>query len=198
VKGGAHRALPVMGPREACRHGRNGIVRWEDPDMPPRRRKHRESGKPGVIAVPPTTPVHDWGDLGDERSQRRFEAIAVELAERYREILPRRRFRVEANGTVVEVTILHPSRNAGSTQIGPGWVLLMLPMPRELRLRMFLEDAARHLQEFVRCAVKDWPEADAEPHVTVTDQQVRVWYGTDNESAAPVRWRPFDRMLFQP
>jgi hypothetical protein len=174
------------------------MVRWEDSDMPPRHRKHGESGRPGVITVPTTTPVHDWGDLGDERSQRRLEAIAVELAERYREILPRGRFGVEANGTVVKVTILHPSRHAGSTQIGPGWVLLMLPIARELRLRMFLEDAARHLQEFVRGAVKEWPAADAEPHVAVIDQQVRVWYGTDNESAAPVRWRPFDRMVFQP
>jgi hypothetical protein len=149
-----------------------------------------------VIAVPPSTPVHEWGDLGDERSQGRLEAIAVELAERYREILPRGRFWVEAKGTRVEVTVLPPSRHAGSTQTGSAWGL-MLPMPRELRLRMFLDDAARHLQDFVRCAIKDWPVADAQPHVAVTDEQVRVWYGTDDESAAPVRWRPFDRVLFQ-
>jgi hypothetical protein len=124
-----------------------------------------------VIAVPPTTPAHDWGDLGDERSQRRFEAIAVELAERYREILPRNR---NSRGMGTK----HSSRS-------------------RFCIPSLSHQSARHLQEFVRCAVKDWPDADSQPHVTVTDQQVRVWYGTDDESAAAVRWRPFDRMLFQ-
>jgi hypothetical protein len=151
-----------------------------------------------VIDVAPVTPEHDWGDLAGERSQRRFEAIATELAERYCEILPRTRFAVEVKGTRVHVTVLPPSRSAGSTLMGPGWLVPMLPLPRGLRLRMFLEDDARHLQEFVRRVVKDWPATDAQPRVVLTDDEVRVWYGTDDEAAAPVRLRPFGRALFEP
>jgi hypothetical protein len=142
--------------------------------VPRRRRKQGESRHPGVIVVAPVTPEHDWADLGGERSRRRFEAIATELGERYREILPRKRFAVDVTGTGVHVTVLPPSKSAGSTLIAPGWFVPTLPLPSGLRLQMFLDDDARHLQEFVRRVVKDWPAADAQPHVVLTEDEIRV------------------------
>jgi hypothetical protein len=164
--------------------------------MPPRRRKQGQSRRPGEIVATPAIPEHDWGDLGDRRSLQRFEAIATELAERYSEILPSGRFKVEVRGTCVMMRALPPGRSAGSTAHGPGWVVLMVPAPREFQLRLFLESEARSVQEFVRHFVTDWPHPNAEPHVAVTDQQLRVWYGTNDEAAAPVRLRPLERALF--
>jgi hypothetical protein len=164
--------------------------------MPPRRRKQGRSRRPGEIAFAPTIPEHDWGDLGDRRSLQRFEAIATELAERYREILPPGRFKVEVNGTHVVMRALPPGRSAGSTCNGPGWVALMVPAQRDFQLRLFLDSEARSVQEFVRHFVTDWPHPNAEPHVAVTDQQLRVWCGTNDEAAASVRLRPLERALF--
>jgi hypothetical protein len=173
-----------------------GASGWDDADMPPHRRKQGQPRRPGEIAFATTIPEHDWGDLGDRRSLQRFEAIATELAERYREILPRGRFKVEVKGTGVVIRALPPGRGAGSTCNGPGWVPLLAPAPRKFQLRLFLEEEARGVQEFVRHFVTDWPHPNAEPHVAVTDQLLRVWYGTNDEAVASVRLRPLDRALF--
>lgn len=77
-----------------------------------------------------------------------------------------------------------PGRGAGSTHSGPGWLALIAPAPREFQLRVLLEGEARGLQKFVRHFVKDGPDPNAVAHLAVTDQQLRVWYGTNDEATA--------------
>lgn len=129
-------------------------------------------------------------------SEQRFAAIATELAERYGEVLPPGRFKVDVKGTGVEIRALPAGRGAGSTHSGPGWLALIAPAPREFQLRVLLEGEARGLQKFVRHFVKDGPDPNAVAHLAVTDQQLRVWNGTNDEAIAPIRVRPLERALF--
>jgi hypothetical protein len=116
-----------------------------------------------------------------------------ELADRYREILPSDGFSVDVQGGRLCVRVVAPERGAGSALTGPGLLTLKLPLPSSLRLRVFFEDEARGLQNFVSRSRPDWPAPGAKPHARVTDREVHVWYGGADEVAAVLRWRPFNR-----
>jgi hypothetical protein len=120
--------------------------------------------------------------------------LVAALAHAYGQILPSTGFKVESNGDRLSVTAVAPSRHAGSVYTGPGVLTLLLPMPKAHRLRVFFENEARSLQEFV-CETehKDWPAPNASPHVVVTADEVRVWYGDQNESSAALHWPSFHR-----
>jgi hypothetical protein len=119
-------------------------------------------------------------------------AVTTAVAERFREILPADEFKVEVQDARLQVTAHGFRRGAGSTMSGPGQVSLHLPMPTSLRLRVFFENEARGLQEFVsKVRRRPWPSDSAQPHVLVTDNEVHVWYGSSDESQAELRWRPF-------
>ena len=121
-------------------------------------------------------------------------ALINALAERVGEVLPTHGYKVERDDTRLVVRAVPPTRGAGSVLVGPGMLSLMLPLPKPLRLMAFFETEARSLQEFVSTTQgNDWPAPGAEPHARVTDKEVRVWYGTEDESTACLRWRPFNR-----
>ena len=122
------------------------------------------------------------------------EALAMAIAERYREILPPDEFEVDVLGHEMHVKAMGHDAEAGSTITGPGFFVLHVPLPRSMRVHAFFDNEARALQEFVsRFRHQPWPSPGADPHVHLTDTQVRVWYGTPDETQAAVRWRPFDR-----
>jgi hypothetical protein len=122
------------------------------------------------------------------------EALTAAIAERYRDMLPADEFAVEVEGAELHVKALGHDAHAGSTISGPGFFALHVPLPASLRLHAFFDNEARALQEFVsRIRHQPWPSAGADPHVRITNSQVRVWYGTADEAQATLRWRPFDR-----
>lgn len=125
--------------------------------------------------------------------------LARVVASRYRELIPGRTYRVETQGTRLSVTRLQPSRHAGSTLIGPAFVIPALPLPRGLLLKTLFEAEAESLQSFVsRIEHREWPAPDAQPHACVNDEQVLVWYGKGDYEAAALAWRPIDLIELDP
>lgn len=120
--------------------------------------------------------------------------VATALANAYGAILPSKGFKVVVDADRVVVRAVPPSRHAGSVLNGAGVLTLLLPLPKPLRLRVFFENEARALQEFVsKMEHKDWPAPDTAPHVRVTDDEIRVWYGNADENSAPLHWPTLDR-----
>ena len=119
------------------------------------------------------------------------------VAERVAELLDARAFAVTTAEDGIIVKALQ-GNSAGSTlrlstQLS-GLIMLNLPLSTKLRLRTYFENTADALQEFVsRVSRTDWPAPGAKPRARATDDQVHVWYGSDDESSAALRWRPFDR-----
>ena len=119
--------------------------------------------------------------------------LIAALAERLRETLPASEFGVEEDGHAVTVRAL-ASRHAGSTLRLSGVMMLKLPLPASIRLRVFFENEADSVQEFVsRVQGKAWPALGAKPHADLNDDEVHVWYGTGEEATAALRWQPFNR-----
>lgn len=119
------------------------------------------------------------------------------VAERVAELLDPHMFAVTTTEDAVIVTA-RQGKSAGSaahlTTHLTGLLVFKLPLPTKLRLRMYFENMADALQEFVSTVSRaDWPAPGATPHAGATDDQVRVWYGSDDETSAALRWRPFDR-----
>src|ERR1700729_3096352 len=117
------------------------------------------------------------------------ERLIAALAARLRETLPASEFGVEEDGHAVTVRAL-ASRHAGSTLRLSGVMMLKLPLPASIRLRLFFENEADSVQEFVsRVRGKAWPALGAKPHADVSDDEVPVWYGTGEEAGAALRWQ---------
>ena len=120
-----------------------------------------------------------------------WDGLGGPIAERLREILPSDEFEVEVDGATVRVRSLGWP---GAVLTGLAIVPLRLPLPISLRLRLFFENEADALQDFVSTVQGEtWPAPGAKPHARVTDELVNVWYGTGNEASAVLRWRPFTR-----
>jgi hypothetical protein len=122
-----------------------------------------------------------------------YPRVSDAVAERVAELLDARAFAVTADEYGVTVKALQ-GNSAGSTlhlsMHLSGLIMLKLPLPTKLRLRTYFENTADSLQEFVsRASRTDWPAPGAKPRARVTDDQVHVWYGSDDA----LRWRPFDR-----
>lgn len=123
-----------------------------------------------------------WSDVSVDTSR-----LAAALADAYGEVLPAKGFKVTVDGDRLSVKAVPPSRHAGSVHSEPGLLTLALPLPKPLRLRIFFENEASSLKEFVsRVEGRDWPAPDATPHVLVTDDEIRVWYGAADELSAQV------------
>jgi hypothetical protein len=77
---------------------------------------------------------------------------------------------------------------------GVAEAVLRAPLSMSLRVRLFLENEADSLQEFVsRVLARPWPAAGATPRVRLSGDLVSVWYGPSDERSAVLRWRPFTR-----
>jgi hypothetical protein len=108
------------------------------------------------------------------------ERVIAPLAQRLTEILPADEFEVEVRGTTLAVRSL---RRPGASLLTGALFELRLPLPMALRLRVYFENQADSLQDFVS-EVKgtEWPAAGAKPRVRVTDEEVHVWYGSGDEA----------------
>jgi hypothetical protein len=124
-----------------------------------------------------------------------WERIAAAVAQRYREVLPEDEFDVEYEAGTFNLTVSSiGAHRPGAVMIGLAHMVLRLPLPRSLRLRTFFENEAQGLQDFVsEITGKPWPAPGATPHVRVTVDEVRVWYGDANEHGAALSWRPITR-----
>jgi hypothetical protein len=120
------------------------------------------------------------------------ERVVVPLAERWRDVLPADEFQVDVDGKELVVNALAHGRAA---RMRAGSLLaLRLPLPMSLRLRMFFENEADTLQEFVsETRSEPWPAPHAKPHARVSDDEVRVWYGTRDEASAALCLLPISR-----
>lgn len=99
----------------------------------------------------------------------------------------------EVDGHRVVVRAVPPSRHAGSV-LSTGALALLLPLPKTVRLRMFFENEARELQEFVsKIEHRDWPAHNAAPHVLVSEDEIRIWYGNTDENSADLQWPALER-----
>jgi hypothetical protein len=126
-----------------------------------------------------------------------YARLTDAVAERVADLLDARAFAVTTDEYGVIVKALH-GNSAGSTlhlsTHLSGLIMLKLPLPTRFRLRTYFENTADALQEFVsRVSRTDWPAPGAKPRARATNDQVHVWYGSDDESSAAVRWRPFER-----
>ena len=122
--------------------------------------------------------------------ERLVDAVAV----RFRELLPADGFEVQHEAGTLELRVVAVRGHQGAAMSGVAEAVLRAPLPMSLRVRLFLENEADSLQEFVsRVLARPWPAADAAPRVRVTGDFVSVWYGPSDERRAVLRWRPFTR-----
>ena len=119
--------------------------------------------------------------------------VTEAVATRYREILPED-FEVETNGPLL--LMKYPG---GSVSFFGNFVLHMPLLPAEYRLREFAKIAFKDLPEQVAKATVfrpeiTWPALGTECHVRVTNTEVHVWYGyNDDEDDAVLIVRPIPR-----
>jgi hypothetical protein len=124
---------------------------------------------------------------------RRGARLIGALVERIGEIAPPD-FEVTtvADGHLLVIRGIGPRAGSSSTS-SPG-MFVRLPLPASLRLRILFENVASGVQEFFeQAAGQPWPAAGASPQVRVTDTEVHVWYGDNDENTAVVRLKSFHR-----
>jgi len=120
------------------------------------------------------------------------ERIVTVLAERAREILPSSEYEVVTSRG--SLTIRGVGQNLGNTDgllVRPIW---LSPMPLDKRLNAVLDGLGRAVE---RCLTRpcgtETPVTGAEPHVRITDDTVRLWWGGPAEAEALVQVRPIAR-----
>jgi hypothetical protein len=116
-----------------------------------------------------------------------YEALAI----RFQEVLPEDRFRVSIDDAgIVKLEARNAEEQWRGGGIMFGSVELRLPLPPDMRLKMYFENRAEALQSFVSSALRHpWPSESATRHVAVDRTEIRIWFGRDNEAHAEVRLR---------
>lgn len=122
------------------------------------------------------------------------ERLVDAVAERFRELLPADVFEVQHDAGTITLTVVAVRGHRRGVMSGVAEAVLRAPLPMSLRVRLFLENEADSLQEFVSTALaRPWPAAGAAPRVRLSGDLVSVWYGPSDERSAVLRWRPFTR-----
>jgi len=120
-----------------------------------------------------------------------YQALAI----RFQEVLPEDRFRVtvdDAGLVKLEARDAGGQWRAGGILFGS--VELRLPLPPDMRLKMYFENRAEALQSFVSSALRQpWPSESATRHVAVDRTEIRIWFGGDDEAQAEVRLRSISK-----
>jgi hypothetical protein len=142
--------------------------------------------------APLIPPVTGW--LASRPLPADSERLVAAVAERYRELLPADVFEVQYEAGTLRLTVVGVAGHRRATLSGVAETVLRAPLPMSLRVRLFLENEAASLQEFVSKVLgRPWPAAGAAPRVRVSGDLVSVWYGPSDEPSAVLRWRPFTR-----
>jgi hypothetical protein len=117
------------------------------------------------------------------------QALIQAMAERVGEV-------VDGDGTVkTDGKLIHiTGRNrlyGNSTTFAPH--MLLRALPDDEGLVVAFEKLAETLQRFLGPCAKGRSSSNGLPHVVVTDETIRVWWGGATEADALVRLRPFSR-----
>jgi hypothetical protein len=115
------------------------------------------------------------------------------IAERLHEVLPSDEFRITAKVDGVSIVWDAANHHRHATLDLSG-LMLELPLPGDVRLRLFFENQAASVQEFVSDVTGTaWPAPGARPHVHVEPTSIEVWYDGPDPASASLTWRPLDR-----
>jgi hypothetical protein len=125
--------------------------------------------------------------------QRSAEALTNLLAGRLEEILPADDFEVEARLGVLNIRGV--GRFQGSSTVStPALVLAISEGSWEERLGAVFMTEGENLQDFLTHVYGEpWPARDATPHVCVTAEDIRLWWGGPTEDDASMKLRPISR-----
>ena len=172
----------ALGARKLDNHGVPGKEEAEEPGRVPAGRLIFGVLAAGMIrALPPPGPT---------------DSVLPLLATRWREILPPNEFDVMQEGLSLVVTAVDPGGEWRGAFSAGSLLELRIPVSRSLRLKIYFENQARELQEFVsKHRQHPWPSRGAASHVLVTQDEIRVWYGPSDETRADLRWRPIQRSV---
>jgi hypothetical protein len=119
-------------------------------------------------------------------------SFVAALAERTKEILPKDEFAVTSNG--LTITVCGVGRYRGKTNVLMPVFILRADLPCDERLALAIRSHGKRLQEFVSLAYHSpWPIADAEVHVSISDDAVSLWWSKPNETQPVLALRPIPR-----
>lgn len=120
------------------------------------------------------------------------QALVVAMAERIEEILPKGEFEVTTDGKVVNIIGIGEFRGK-SNLLMPAFIL-RAPLSTLERLELTFKSLGERLQGFLTKAHGEpWPAVGAEPHISITDEMIMLWWGGRDEADAVVRLRPIAR-----
>ena len=114
------------------------------------------------------------------------------MSERVAEIVDPADCEVTTDGKTIK--LVGVNRLLGNMTTIMPFFILRAPLPADQRLKMAVEAVAKSTQRFLTsCGGPAWPAPDTGPHVTVSSEQINVWWGGPSEADATVRFRPLDR-----
>jgi hypothetical protein len=123
---------------------------------------------------------------------REAQQLTAVIADRLAEVLPQQEFRLKLVPPIISVDGIGSRYGNGYSTAAA--LLWYLPLPASRRLKLIFERQTGDLQRFltnVRGA--PWPARGARPHVQITSDTIRAWWGGSTEADAVVRLRPISR-----
>jgi hypothetical protein len=120
------------------------------------------------------------------------ERLTAVIADRLAEVLPEQEFRLKLALPVISIDGIG-SQHGNGYSTAPA-ILWYLPLPALRRLELIFERQAGDLQRFLSSVHgSPWPTRGARPHVEITSDIIRAWWGGTTEADAVVRMRPIAR-----
>jgi hypothetical protein len=90
-----------------------------------------------------------------------------------------------------------------ANRAGGKWITIALPfvlrqpLPSDQRLQAAFAALAKGVQRAMSsCGQSSWPRPGAQPHVSVTDEAIEVWWAGPDQADGSARLRSFDRREF--
>jgi hypothetical protein len=100
----------------------------------------------------------------------------MSIANGIREVVSPTEFEVSSDGKVIRIIGIGRAQGMNCSVLP--FFALRATMPIERRLEMVFEALGIKLQDLLtRVYGTPWPAADAEPHVTITSDEVKIWVG---------------------
>jgi hypothetical protein len=132
--------------------------------------------------------------VSDEKAtwEGEVERLVVALSVRLSEVLPAGQFEVAVDQRLA-IRLCGVGANRSRTVWLSPMTFWRSRMSAEERLRLFLQAASQRIQKFVSVEGRRWPTATAQPHISITDDEIHIWWGGENEGDATVALRPIVR-----
>jgi hypothetical protein len=120
------------------------------------------------------------------------ERISKAIVDCISDVVPDGEFILTVSGRVIGVVGVG-ARRGNSFRTHP-FLVWLLPVPATRRLSIIFGSLSKDLQRFLsRVTGRPWPVEGATPHVRITDREIRVWWGSVDESEAVVKIEPILR-----